>query len=30
MEHLAAMKPMFLRFPGGDYLEGHYINERFP
>ncbi len=30
MEKLAAMKPAFLRFPGGDYLEGHYINERFP
>ena len=30
MEKLAAMKPAFLRFPGGNYLEGNYINERFP
>ena len=30
MQMMAAMKPTFLRFPGGDYLEGHYINERFP
>ncbi len=30
MEKMAAMKPAFLRFPGGDYLEGAYTNERFP
>jgi alpha-N-arabinofuranosidase len=29
MEKLAAMQPRFLRFPGGNYLEGDYINERF-
>lgn len=29
MERLAAMKPAFLRFPGGNYLEGDYIRERF-
>jgi alpha-N-arabinofuranosidase len=29
MEKLAAMKPKFLRFPGGNYLEGDHINERF-
>jgi alpha-N-arabinofuranosidase len=29
MEKLAAMKPAFLRFPGGNYLEGNHINERF-
>lgn len=29
MEKLAAMKPTFLRFPGGNYLEGDHINERF-
>ena len=29
MEKLAAMKPAFLRFPGGNYLEGDHINERF-
>jgi alpha-N-arabinofuranosidase len=29
MEKLAAMKPMFLRFPGGNYLEGDHIPERF-
>lgn len=28
-ELLAAMQPKFLRFPGGNYLEGDYINERF-
>jgi alpha-N-arabinofuranosidase len=29
MEKLAAMHPKFLRFPGGNYLEGDHINERF-
>lgn len=29
MEKLAAMKPAFLRFPGGNYLEGDHISERF-
>jgi len=29
MEKLAAMRPAFLRFPGGNYLEGDHINERF-
>jgi alpha-N-arabinofuranosidase len=29
MEMLAAMRPAFLRFPGGNYLEGNHINERF-
>lgn len=29
MEKLAAMKPAFLRFPGGNYLEGDHIPERF-
>ena len=29
MEWLAAMKPAFLRFPGGNYLEGNAFNERF-
>ena len=29
MQKLAAMKPSFLRFPGGNYLEGDHINERF-
>ncbi|RXH58715.1 alpha-L-arabinofuranosidase C-terminal domain-containing protein [Granulicella sibirica] len=28
-EKLAAMNPRFLRFPGGNYLEGDHINERF-
>ena len=28
-EKLAAMHPSFLRFPGGNYLEGDHINERF-
>ncbi|WP_263383608.1 alpha-L-arabinofuranosidase C-terminal domain-containing protein [Granulicella arctica] len=26
---MAAMKPQFLRLPGGNYLEGDFINERF-
>ncbi len=29
MEKLAAMHPAFLRFPGGNYLEGNHISERF-
>lgn len=29
MEKLAAMKPAFLRFPGGNYLEGDHIPLRF-
>ena len=29
MEKLAAMHPTFLRFPGGNYLEGDHISERF-
>ena len=29
MEKMAAMHPTFLRFPGGNYLEGDHINERF-
>jgi alpha-N-arabinofuranosidase len=29
MEKLAAMNPAFLRFPGGNYLEGDHISERF-
>jgi len=29
MEKLAAMHPAFLRFPGGNYLEGNAIAERF-
>lgn len=29
MQILADMQPKFLRFPGGNYLEGDYINERF-
>ncbi len=29
MEKLAAMKPSFLRLPGGNYLEGNTIAERF-
>ena len=29
MEKMAAMRPAFLRFPGGNYLEGDHINERF-
>ncbi len=29
MEKLAAMHPAFLRFPGGNYLEGDRIDERF-
>ncbi|HEU6449766.1 MAG TPA: alpha-L-arabinofuranosidase C-terminal domain-containing protein [Verrucomicrobiae bacterium] len=29
MQLLADMQPKFLRFPGGNYLEGDYINERF-
>jgi alpha-N-arabinofuranosidase len=29
MEMMAAMHPAFLRFPGGNYLEGDHINERY-
>ncbi len=29
MEKLAAMRPSFLRFPGGNYLEGGHIETRF-
>jgi alpha-N-arabinofuranosidase len=29
MEMMAAMNPAFLRMPGGNYLEGDHINERF-
>jgi alpha-N-arabinofuranosidase len=29
MEKLAAMHPKFLRLPGGNYLEGNHIYERF-
>jgi alpha-N-arabinofuranosidase len=29
MELLAAMRPKFLRFPGGNYLEGNGFNQRF-
>jgi alpha-L-arabinofuranosidase len=29
MEKLAAMHPSFLRFPGGNYLEGGRIETRF-
>jgi alpha-N-arabinofuranosidase len=29
MKMLAAMNPHFLRLPGGNYLEGDYIRERF-
>jgi len=29
MELMDAMKPNFLRLPGGNYLEGDYISERF-
>lgn len=30
MKMLAAMKPSFLRFPGGNYLEGNKFSDRFP
>jgi alpha-N-arabinofuranosidase len=29
MEKLAAMHPQFLRFPGGNYVEGNTISQRF-
>ncbi len=29
MQMLAGMHPAFLRFPGGNYLEGNHIDERF-
>jgi alpha-N-arabinofuranosidase len=30
MQMLAEMKPSFLRFPGGNFLEGGYFGTRFP
>jgi len=30
MARMRAMKPTFLRLPGGNYLEGHRIADRFP
>ena len=30
MEKLAALRPAFLRFPGGDYLEGDSLANHFP
>lgn len=30
MKMLQAMKPAFLRFPGGNYLEGNKFSDRFP
>lgn len=30
MQLLAGMKPSFLRFPGGNYLEGNLFSTRFP
>ncbi|HEY0244589.1 MAG TPA: alpha-L-arabinofuranosidase C-terminal domain-containing protein [Mucilaginibacter sp.] len=30
MKLMVDMKPKFLRFPGGNYLEGNYINDAFP
>ena len=30
MQMLADMKPKFLRFPGGNYLEGNTFKDRFP
>jgi alpha-L-arabinofuranosidase len=30
MQMMADMKPTFLRFPGGNYLEGPLINDAFP
>lgn len=29
MQKMAGMKPAFLRFPGGNYLEGDHISERY-
>jgi alpha-N-arabinofuranosidase len=29
MEKIAALHPAFLRFPGGNYLEGEHLNEHF-
>jgi alpha-N-arabinofuranosidase len=29
MELMAGMKPSFLRFPGGDFLEGHQLDHHF-
>jgi len=30
MQLMAEMKPSFLRFPGGNFLEGDYFSSRFP
>jgi alpha-N-arabinofuranosidase len=30
MEMMAGLRPKFLRFPGGDYLEGDHVADRFP
>ena len=30
MEKMAAMNPKFIRFPGGNYLEGYGLSDRFP
>lgn len=30
MQLMADMKPTFLRFPGGNYLQGNTVEERFP
>ena len=30
MKMMVDMKPKFLRFPGGNYLEGPYLNDMFP
>ncbi len=30
MQLLADMKPAFLRFPGGNYVQGHTVETRFP
>lgn len=30
MKLMADMKPTFLRFPGGNFLEGNYLNDLFP
>ena len=30
MQMLVDLNPKFLRFPGGNYVEGHKIEDRFP
>ncbi|MEO8886036.1 MAG: alpha-L-arabinofuranosidase C-terminal domain-containing protein [Mucilaginibacter sp.] len=30
MKLMADMKPKFLRFPGGNFLEGPYLNDKYP